>query len=172
MVRRYGAKRINLELFPNERNADAVRELIDLIEARINLSAAESYQRGLAEGQRLRTEHVDALTCGAYEDGKGDGRAEGRRQVTADWKREWGIRYADGAPVGAEESEAEARRVAALWGWPYEAVSRVVGQWETAEQAPCPTCSGPIRETVDMVCQTCGTDYAPDSQPADGDGDR
>lgn len=25
---------------------------------------------------------------------------------------------------------------------------------------PCPTCSGPIRETVGMVCQTCGTDYA------------
>ena len=25
----------------------------------------------------------------------------------------------------------------------------------------CPTCSGPFRETVGMVCQTCGTDYAP-----------
>lgn len=25
--------------------------------------------------------------------------------------------------------------------------------------APCPTCSGPIRETVGMVCQTCGKDY-------------
>lgn len=25
----------------------------------------------------------------------------------------------------------------------------------------CPTCSGPIRETVGMVCQTCGTDYDP-----------
>jgi hypothetical protein len=24
----------------------------------------------------------------------------------------------------------------------------------------CPTCSGPSRETVGMVCQTCGTDYA------------
>lgn len=24
---------------------------------------------------------------------------------------------------------------------------------------PCPTCSGPSRETVGMVCQTCGTDY-------------
>lgn len=27
-------------------------------------------------------------------------------------------------------------------------------------QGDCPTCSGPIRETVGMVCQTCGTDYA------------
>ncbi|GAA0494694.1 hypothetical protein Ade02nite_19890 [Paractinoplanes deccanensis] len=26
----------------------------------------------------------------------------------------------------------------------------------------CPTCSGPSRETVGMVCQTCGTDYAAD----------
>lgn len=24
---------------------------------------------------------------------------------------------------------------------------------------PCSTCSGSIRETVDMVCQSCGTDY-------------
>lgn len=32
------------------------------------------------------------------------------------------------------------------------------GPWEPAS---CPTCSGPIRETVGMVCQTCGTDYAP-----------
>ena len=23
----------------------------------------------------------------------------------------------------------------------------------------CPICSGPIRETVGLVCQTCGTDY-------------
>lgn len=32
--------------------------------------------------------------------------------------------------------------------------------------APCPTCSGPSRETVGMVCQTCGTDYG----KADSDG--
>lgn len=25
---------------------------------------------------------------------------------------------------------------------------------------PCPACSGTVRETTDMVCQTCGTDYA------------
>lgn len=30
-------------------------------------------------------------------------------------------------------------------------------------ETPCPTCSGPSRETVGMVCQTCGTDYAPDA---------
>lgn len=27
----------------------------------------------------------------------------------------------------------------------------------------CPTCTGQTRETVGMVCQTCGTDYAPDA---------
>lgn len=27
------------------------------------------------------------------------------------------------------------------------------------EEPPCPTCTGPLRETVGMVCQTCGTDY-------------
>lgn len=29
----------------------------------------------------------------------------------------------------------------------------------------CPTCMGPQRETVGMVCQTCGTDYAPEDAP-------
>ena len=24
---------------------------------------------------------------------------------------------------------------------------------------PCPTCTGQVRETVNLVCQTCGTDY-------------
>lgn len=28
-----------------------------------------------------------------------------------------------------------------------------------ALNALCPICSGPIRETVGLVCQTCGTDY-------------
>ena len=26
-------------------------------------------------------------------------------------------------------------------------------------EQPCPTCSGPSRETVRMACPTCGTDY-------------
>lgn len=32
---------------------------------------------------------------------------------------------------------------------------------------PCPTCSGPVRETVGMVCQTCGTDYGSQLGPID-----
>ncbi len=31
----------------------------------------------------------------------------------------------------------------------------------------CPTCMGPQRETVNMVCQTCGTDYTTET-PANG----
>lgn len=59
------------------------------------------------------------------------------------------------------------------WRWPEEVV--LVVNYEHDEEthvfrgdgrraawvpAPCPTCSGPVRETVGMVCQTCGTDYA------------
>lgn len=35
----------------------------------------------------------------------------------------------------------------------------VVAEYAPLEVLPCPTCSGPIRHTVGMVCQTCGTDY-------------
>jgi histidine triad (HIT) family protein len=35
----------------------------------------------------------------------------------------------------------------------------------TVEGPPCPTCSGPIRETVGMICPACGTDYAPEPCP-------
>ena len=31
---------------------------------------------------------------------------------------------------------------------------------EKPTTAPCPTCTGPIRETTNMICQTCGTDYS------------
>ena len=30
---------------------------------------------------------------------------------------------------------------------------------------PCPTCSWPNRETVGMVCQTCGWDYSRGEKP-------
>lgn len=33
-------------------------------------------------------------------------------------------------------------------------------------QDGCPTCSGSFRQTVGLVCQTCGTDYG---RPAEGD---
>lgn len=34
------------------------------------------------------------------------------------------------------------------------------------QRAPCPTCSGSTRRTAGMVCETCGTGYAPDIEVA------
>lgn len=36
------------------------------------------------------------------------------------------------------------------------------------ERPDCPICSGPVRETVGMVCRTCGTDCAPADRAQDG----
>ncbi len=44
-------------------------------------------------------------------------------------------------------------------GFNYELVPITPEQADAARRRWCPTCSGPIRETVGMVCQTCGTDY-------------
>lgn len=38
----------------------------------------------------------------------------------------------------------------------------VVNCAQLAAYRPCPACQGGRRETVGMVCQTCGTDYARD----------
>lgn len=40
-----------------------------------------------------------------------------------------------------------------------EGVEAGLGGSRPLKVDPCPTCSGPQRETVGMVCQTCGTDY-------------
>ena len=39
-----------------------------------------------------------------------------------------------------------------------------IAELRRALDVPCPTCSGPIRETVGLVCQTCGTDYGADDE--------
>jgi hypothetical protein len=33
-------------------------------------------------------------------------------------------------------------------------------QFKSMYEAACPTCSGQIRETTNLVCQTCGHDYS------------
>lgn len=33
-------------------------------------------------------------------------------------------------------------------------------QFKSTYEASCPTCSGQIRETTNLVCQTCGHDYS------------
>lgn len=46
-----------------------------------------------------------------------------------------------------------------------------LADWEKELGDPCPTCSGQIRETRGMVCQTCGTDYAAEPAPDSGQGE-
>lgn len=41
----------------------------------------------------------------------------------------------------------------------YNANLDVYTGYRVSGRNECPTCSGPVRETVRMVCQTCGTDY-------------
>jgi hypothetical protein len=51
--------------------------------------------------------------------------------------------------------------------WAVRAARAFAGTWgaqeglATVHRLPCPTCSGAVRETVGMVCRTCGTDYGP-----------
>jgi hypothetical protein len=67
----------------------------------------------------------------AYERGV----AEGRRQATEGWEREWGAQYRDDSWVQATfDTEAEAVEFAA-GAIGHRAVSRLVGPWEPAEQA-------------------------------------
>jgi hypothetical protein len=55
------------------------------------------------------------------------------------------------AEIRADGGSAEVRR---------QVTTVFVGAWEPVN-LPCPTCNGAFtRETVGMVCQTCGTDYA------------
>lgn len=60
----------------------------------------------------------------------------------------------------AERRAAELRRSGD--GYPAVVKERTVLRSEWLDPEPCPTCTGPTRETVGMVCQTCGTDYSAD----------
>lgn len=57
--------------------------------------------------------------------------------------------------MGIEPSPHQIRAMAYTLG-----VEEYGGTAPEPGDEPCPTCSGPIRQTVGMVCQTCGTDYA------------
>lgn len=186
-------------------------DLSDLHEAtfgeRIRRAMATQRITVLPPAPELAQVDVDNAWNRGYERGV----AEGRRQATEGWDREWRVDLGGGWPEHPCDSEADAHRVAAARPG-RSVVSRLVGPWEPAEQAaptctcpmidvtnvradggegirtfvqgldpacptcvranavpaPCPTCSGPIRETVGMVCQTCGTDYAPAEQDGDG----
>ncbi len=63
--------------------------------------------------------------------------AEGRRQATEGWEREWGYTWGERKAAAWCRSEADARRFAAL-DLTRTVVSRLVGPWEHASRAEVP----------------------------------
>lgn len=61
------------------------------------------------------------------------GIAEGRRQATEGWDREWGVQFLPDGHVFAADDEAEAHNTANRDVQRF-VVSRLVGPWEPAEQ--------------------------------------
>jgi hypothetical protein len=102
-----------------------------------------AYERGLAEGRAERANRIDALTRGAYEDGKGDGRAEGRRQATegepytahdVETVATWFKRQLGASSIRARDREYATEVLAALAA----AGRRLVGPREPDDPCTCP----------------------------------
>lgn len=94
------------------------------------LNASSAASRAQQEVARLIREE-------AYERGL----AEGRRQATEGWRREWGASFNNGASTWVSTDEDAARQLAARYDSPtVTVVSRLVGPWEPTEQAE------PVRE--------------------------
>jgi hypothetical protein len=188
MIHRYGAKRVNQEVVPNDRNAAAVREMVDLIEARINIDQAAAHARGISEGLRRADNAIDwqtsCLGCsdrldGLIEErGRGyeEGLAEGRRQATQGWERHLRWRTAEGSTTDLIEPNVAAyvgmsRRLERQYEYaPGELQQRLVGPWEPAEQPEPGVCNCESYEPCHGEC--CGpgncTCSLPVEQPEDG----
>lgn len=50
------------------------------------------------------------------------------------------------------------------WSW-FDTLSKYRPELNLARTGACPTCMGASRQTVGMVCQTCGRDYGPPQTP-------
>lgn len=167
---------------PNVRTArSAAQWAADLIEGGERAEhrrRLEDLQRRINEAKRVR-EAVDAafgVDCGApapkplpYRCQVADGRhvinAAGKsvhRALTADGARvSWAARGGlDACPVGGH-TYAAGCEMGPGDRWAAFGAPRPAERADGPPAKPCPTCSGPSRETVGMVCQTCGTDYAP-----------
>lgn len=107
------------------------------------------------------------------------GIAEGLRQATEGWEREYAVRYPDGY-VYDDVTEAAAREI--VVHWPHRVVvSRLVGPWEPAAEQPEPDQSAPARIHVrhDPAALMEEPDLYADEQPegsacprdTNGDGD-
>jgi hypothetical protein len=74
----------------------------------------------------------------------------------------WGVTVVrQGVPLGENGATVGDQLVAVVVNGDQALAARIA--WLLTHT--CPTCMGPQRETVGMICQTCGTDYAP--APAD-----
>lgn len=93
----------------------------------------------LVPGEADTPQPIDA----AYERGV----AEGRRQATEGWEREWGVRSPAGS-VEVRRDERGARRLASYHEGA-RPVSRLVGPWEPAEQA-APSCTCPMLDVTNI----------------------
>lgn len=165
----------DIELIPGMATTD-----VEVLRRRAHMLAKEgkdAYDRGLVEGRQHRAGQVDALTRAAYEDGKGDGRAEGRRQATEGLEREWAVQAADGE-IYVERDENSARTLARGWAGDVTVVSRLTSRWEPAKQdEPDPPTERLSAENIASILAVVDAPYRPgleaeyeDDEPAEHDG--
>lgn len=114
-------------------DTDTVAKLLDLVHQYFDV------ETGLADpidtAINVLTEAVSDHTLdwlgreNSRQAGKDEGVAEGRRQATEGWEREWAVELPDGARYDADDLE-DARQCALRGDQPREIVSRLVGPWE------------------------------------------
>lgn len=131
---------------------------------------AAAYDRGLAKGRRqvdtpceacqapmTLTACLSCVTREALERGRAEGIAEGRRQATEGWEREWLIETPQWWT--STVAETDARQLHARHGG--KLTSRLVGPWEPAEQTD-PLAGDPARPSR---CRAAGHRRAASTTP-------
>jgi hypothetical protein len=144
---------------------DQLRRLHEATEAA--LEQAEQYARDLQDDGGAYGLGYDA--CAAELNDKvireikrahHEGIAEGRRQATKGWEREWGVAHGPGRLPDRGDDEVTARRLAS-YSPERRVVSRLVGPWETAERPSVkhasPNCGCGINDAgqrfTDPICR-------------------
>lgn len=115
--------------------------------------------------ERLRDEAAGDEREGVWEEGYLDALHDVREAIAEATAGVPLLEDEDGAPYPGEVQAAHA--LITSWDWTPEHADQILRALVADDLpavavlpvAPCPTCSGSRRETVGMVCQTCGTDY-------------
>ena len=115
--------------------------------------------------ERLRDEAAGDEREGVWEEGYLDALHDVQEAIAESTAGVPLLEDEDGAPYPGEVQAAHA--LITSWDWTPEHADQILRALvaedlptvEVLPAAPCPTCSGSRRETVGMVCQTCGTDY-------------